>query len=42
MIDRKNQIALYFGTHVFNCNYAYNVIHPTIRNLVYEALGANE
>ena len=42
MIDRKNQIALYFGTHVFNCNYVYNVIHPTIRNLVYEALGANE
>jgi len=38
MIDPTNRIALYFGTHVFGCDYAYHSIHPTLRNLVYEAL----
>lgn len=38
MIDPTNRIALYFGTHVFGCQYAYHMIHPTIRNMVYEAL----
>ena len=38
MIDPINHIALYFGTHVFGCNYAYHYIHPTLRNLVYEGL----
>ena len=39
MIDPTNRIALYFGTHIFGCNYAYHSVHPTLRNLVYEALG---
>ena len=38
MIDIENGVALYFGTSVFSARYVYNVIHPTIRNLVYEAL----
>ena len=38
MIDPTSRIALYFGTHVFGCNYAYHSVHPTVRNLVYEAL----
>lgn len=38
MVDRKTRTALYFGTQVANCNYAYNVLHPTLRNLVFEML----
>ena len=38
MIDPTNRISLYFGTHVFGSHYAYHMIHPTIRNMVYEAL----
>ncbi len=38
MIDPKKKVALYFGTHMHNCNYAYNFLHPTIRNLAYEGL----
>ena len=38
LIDPVNRISLYFGTHVFGCQYAYHIIHPTIRNMVYEAL----
>lgn len=39
MIDRKNRLALYFAMHVRGCSYAYHVLHPLIRNLVYEGLG---
>ena len=38
MIDTTNRIALYFGMHVLRCNYVYQMIHPKIRNLVYEEL----
>ena len=38
MVDRKTRTALYFGTQVANCGYAYNVLHPTLRNLVFEML----
>lgn len=37
--DRAKGIGFFFGTHVFGCGYGYNVLHPVIRNLVYEALG---
>ena len=38
MIDPTNRIAMYFGTNIFGFTYAYNFIHPTIRNMLYEAL----
>ena len=38
MVDRKTRTALYFGTQVAGCSYAYNVLHPTLRNLVFEML----
>ncbi len=38
MVDTKNQVALYFACHVLNCNYAYHILHPMMRNLVYEGL----
>lgn len=38
MVDPKNHIALYFGMQVRSCQYAYHILHPMIRNLVYKAL----
>lgn len=38
MIDTVNRVALCFGTHIKGCSYAYHMIHPTLRNLVYECL----
>lgn len=38
MVDAINHIAIYFGTHIKNCGYGYRVIHPTLRDLVYEGL----
>lgn len=37
-MDRKNEIAVFFETHVFGCGYAYERIHPHIRDLVYDAI----
>ena len=38
MVDTENKLSLYFGTHTLGCVYAYNVLHPMIRNLVYKGL----
>ena len=38
MIDPENRVALYFGIHIHGYRYGYHVIHPTLRDLVYEGL----
>ncbi len=38
MIDPENKLALYFGTQLMGCNYGYHVIHPMLRDLVYDCL----
>jgi hypothetical protein len=38
MIDTENRLALFFATHVKGAKYIYSVIHPALRNLVYETL----
>ena len=38
LIDRKNSIAIYFGTHIMDCTYEHHVIHPAIKNMVYKAM----
>ena len=38
LIDPFKHVALYFGTEVLGCGYGYRVIHPAIRDLVFEAL----
>lgn len=38
LVDPTEKIALYYGMHVRGCSYAYHILHPMIRNLVYEAL----
>lgn len=40
VIDPENRIALFFGAHLHSCTYGYNVIHPILRNLAYDALKA--
>ena len=39
MMDTENHVALFLACHVLGCNYAYHVLHPWMRNLVYECLG---
>ena len=36
MIDTDNRIAAFFATHVMHARYIYAIIHPRIRNLIYE------
>lgn len=36
IMDPINRMSLAFTMHVRNCGYAYGVIHPTLRNLMYE------
>ena len=36
IMDPINRMSLVFTMHVRNCGYAYGVIHPTLRNLMYE------
>ncbi len=38
LIDPENHISLYFAMHVLNCAYAYQNVHHSIRNFVYEAI----
>ena len=38
LADRKKGVAMYFGMHVQECIFAYNQLHPQMRDLVYEAL----
>lgn len=39
MIDTENELAVFYAQHVRACSHAYNKIHPTVRNLVYQELG---
>ena len=36
IMDTDNKLSLVFTMHVRNCGYAYGVIHPTLRDLLYE------
>lgn len=38
MVDRKTRTAFYFGTQVANCAIAPHLLHPVMRNLVFEML----
>ena len=37
-IDTENRIAAFYGCHVQKCSFGSRVVHPTLRNLVYEGL----
>ncbi len=40
MIDPENHVSAFFAMHVRNFGYAYDVIHPNLRNLIYQGLKA--
>ena len=39
LIDTKNQVGLFYAQEILGMLEAYNEIHPTIRDLAYEAMG---
>ena len=41
LVDAKNQIAFYFGTHIRGYQYLYHSVHPTLRDMIYEAIQNN-
>ena len=38
MVDITERIAIYYGMHMKSCTYAHHILHPTIRNMVYDGL----
>ena len=40
MVDPHNRLSAFFAINVLNYVYVYEVIHPTIRSLIYEGLRA--
>ncbi|MBO5784085.1 MAG: beta-lactamase family protein, partial [Clostridia bacterium] len=39
LVDSDRELAIGYFQQVRHCQYAYNVVHPKVRALVYEALG---
>lgn len=37
-MDTDNRLSIFCSMHTMNCTYAYEKIHPHVRDLVYEAL----
>ena len=38
LIDRKNHLSIFLGAHVLGCTYAYEKVHPKVRDLTYQIL----
>ena len=38
LIDPTEHVAIYYGMHVMGCQYVYHMIHPRIRDIVYETI----
>lgn len=41
LIDTENRLSFFCGMHTMECSYAYERIHPHIRDLIYEAIKAD-
>lgn len=42
LIDPDNGISIFYAQHIMNCSFAFEHIHPTIRDLTYECMGINK
>jgi CubicO group peptidase (beta-lactamase class C family) len=42
LMDTKNKLSLVIGMHTMECSYAYEKIHTQIRDLLYEAIEAED
>lgn len=38
LVDPEKQVAIYYAMHVRNCRFGSHIVHPTLRNLAYEAI----
>ncbi len=38
LIDVENKLGIFYAQHVLGCDYAYQIVHPKIRDLTYELL----
>ena len=38
MMDTQRRLSAYYGQHVLGCRYSYDVIHPKLRDMIYEGL----
>ncbi len=38
LIDPENRLAVFFATHIMSARYIYAVVHPKLRNLIYEQI----
>ena len=38
-MDTDNRLSGFFAMHTMKCSYAYEKIHPNVKNLIYEGLG---
>ena len=38
LIDVDHGLSAYYAQHILGCGYSYDVIHPTVRDLIYEGL----
>lgn len=38
-MDTDNRLSAFFAMHTLKCSYAYEKIHPRVRDLIYECLG---
>ena len=38
LVDPTKRIAIYFGTQLTHAHYLYRMVHPTLRDLVFEAI----
>ena len=42
LVDPAKQVALYFGLHIFGCQYVYHHIHPRLRDMVFAEINSQE
>ncbi len=38
LVDPEKQVGMFFATHVRGCAFVYHMVHPTLRDLAYEAI----
>ncbi len=38
MVDVENKLCAFYAQHVLKCHYSYDVIHPAVRDLIYDGL----
>ena len=39
MVDPHGHVSAFFAMHVLDYSFPFEVVHPTIRHMIYEALG---